>query len=295
MRDFAVGGVMPGYAHASHAELLAHPDLPAARRVYLDRFLAAYGDDPFLSRLLIEAGRFVLVALVVVLDAGHDPERRDTWPTLGRLKQEMAAFGLASGRHVDQLVTRLRDVGFLEVVPSSEDRRVRLLRPTARMLAHDRAWVAAHTEPLALLYPANDYGALTRGEPEAYLAYRRAGLELMPISVRSMPLAGEMLRFFFHASGFMVIAALLDAALRAGDIAAPVGFHGVGERFGVSRTHVRGIVSMAVEADLVRLHGRGGHMVEILPAMWRAFDGSLCLGLHLMDLVVAVATDRRSG
>lgn len=295
MEDFAVGGVMPGYAHASYAELLAHPDLPAARRLYLDRLLAAYGDDPFLSRLLIEAGRFILVALVVVLDAGHDPARRETWPTLGRLKTEMAAFGLASGRHVDQLVTRLADVGFLDVVPSPEDRRVRLIRPTARMLAHDRAWVAAHTEPLALLYPANDYAALTRGDVAVYLAYRRAGLELMPISARSMPLAGVMLRFFFRASGFMVIAALLQAALRAGDAAAPLPFAPVGERFGVSRTHVRQIVETAVDAGLVRLHGRGGHMVEILPAMWPAFDASLCLGLHLMDLVHAVATERRAG
>lgn len=57
---------------------------------------------------------------------------------------------------------------------------------------------------------------------------------------------------------------------------------------------VRQIVDAAVEAGLVGLHGRGGHMVEILPAIWPAFDASLCLGLHLMDMVHAVATGRRA-
>src|SRR3546814_3642440 len=37
--------------------ILSHPDFPEARRVYLDRVLALYGDDIFLNKLLMEAAR----------------------------------------------------------------------------------------------------------------------------------------------------------------------------------------------------------------------------------------------
>ena len=131
--------------HVSLEEILENRRFPEARKLYLDRFLGVYGHDPFLVRLLIESGRFLVYHLAVVLDAGQDPARRETWFTVGRLKQQIAASGLgASARQVDHLVARLREVGFLDVVPSDKDRRLRLLKPTEKMLAHDRDWLAAH-------------------------------------------------------------------------------------------------------------------------------------------------------
>src|SRR5689334_21924147 len=86
---------------------LRHPRFPEARRLYLERFLAVYGDDPFLVRLLIESGRFLVFLIAATLEAAQDPARRETWFTIGRLKEQMALFGLASGRHIDHLVSRL--------------------------------------------------------------------------------------------------------------------------------------------------------------------------------------------
>lgn len=125
--------------HVSLEEILENPRFPDARKFYLDRFLGVYGHDPFLVRLLIESGRFLVYHLAVVLDAGQDPARRETWFTVGHLKQQIASSGVgASARQVDHLVGRLREVGFLDVVPSDQDRRLRLLKPTEKMLAHDR-------------------------------------------------------------------------------------------------------------------------------------------------------------
>jgi hypothetical protein len=74
--------------HVSLEEILENPRFPEARKLYLDRFLEVYGHDPFLVRLLIESGRFLVYHLAVVLDAGQDPARRETWFTVGRLKQQ---------------------------------------------------------------------------------------------------------------------------------------------------------------------------------------------------------------
>jgi hypothetical protein len=64
-------------------DIVGHPRLPDARKVYIDRFLDIYGDDPFLVRLLIESGRFFVYNLTVVLEAAQDPARRQTWLTSG--------------------------------------------------------------------------------------------------------------------------------------------------------------------------------------------------------------------
>ena len=121
-----------GVPHLTIDEVVAHPRMAEARRLYVDRFLAIYGDDPFMARLLIETGRFLVFLVAVVLAAGHDPARRETWFTVGRLKREMAVFGLASERQIDHLVGRLCAVGFMTSEPAEGDRRVRILRPTKR-------------------------------------------------------------------------------------------------------------------------------------------------------------------
>jgi DNA-binding GntR family transcriptional regulator len=68
----------------------------------------------------------------------------------------------------------------------------------------------------------------------------------------------------------------------------------LGDRFGVSRTHVRKIVAEAEAAGLVRLHGRGGHRVEILPRFLASYDHGLAVGMFILDTVHAVAVGRQA-
>jgi hypothetical protein len=152
----------------SYDDIVGHPRLPQARKVYIDRFLEVYGDDPFLVRLLIETGRFHVFHLATILEAAYDPARRETWPTVGLLKETIAAIGqagVASARHVDHLIARLCEVGYMELQPSGQDRRIKLLRMTERLRAHDRDWIAAHYAPLAVLYPQHDYTLALRCDP----------------------------------------------------------------------------------------------------------------------------------
>lgn len=107
-------------------DIVNHPRLPEARKEYIDRFLEIYGGDPFLVRLLIEAGRVTVFVLTATLHASEDPAHKDTWFTVGRLKQAMSLFGVASDRQIDSLIGRLRSVGFLELAPAPGDRRVHI-------------------------------------------------------------------------------------------------------------------------------------------------------------------------
>jgi len=90
----------------SFEEIVSHPRLPEARRPYLKSFSEVYGGDPFLVRLLLQAGRFFVFHSAAVLEAAQDPSRRETWFTVAALKQQLAMFGYASPRQIDHLLAR---------------------------------------------------------------------------------------------------------------------------------------------------------------------------------------------
>lgn len=295
MNDPAIQELLARAPHISQAEILGHPRFPEARKLYLDRFLALYGDDPFLVRLLIETGRFLVFHLAIILDAIHEPAKRETWFTVGRLKQQIAALGIgASERQVDHLITRLRTVGFLEMLQSDQDRRVRILKPTETMLAHDRDWLAAHHAPLTVLCPDNDYSPVMTLDPAFQLQQRRTSLAFAPIGLKLLLSEPDLMLFFDRSAGHMVLAALLHAALSEPDNPHPaVPYADIGDRFGVSRTHVRELLVAAEANGLVRLQARGGHRVEVLPRLWASYDRGIAGGMFLHDLIYAAATARQ--
>jgi len=286
MEDAEVERLIGGRPRLAYEDIVAHPRLREAARTYLDRFLAVYDEEPFLVRLLIEAGRHSVVQLVMMLEATYEPAKRETWPTLGRVKEMMGAFGFASGRHVDELIGRLCEVGFLELQPSEHDRRSKILKGTERLWAHDRQWLAAHFVPLAICCPQHDYGPVERRDPQFQVRFRHATMPFATLGAKLIRSVPDMLMFFEHAGGYMVVAALLQAAFATGDPShAAVPYTGVAERFGLSRTHVRRLLGAAEEAGLVRLHARGGHRVEILPRLWASHDRGISCGMYFHDMI----------
>ncbi|MDR3373178.1 MAG: hypothetical protein P4L98_05550 [Ancalomicrobiaceae bacterium] len=281
-----------GPPRLTYEDIANHPRLSEAREVFLDRFLALYTGDPFIVRLLIESGRFLVYHIAAVLDAGVDPARRDTWLTITRLKQEMSLFGLASDRHIDGLIARLCSAGFMDIRPADQDRRVRILKPTEKLRAHDRDWLAAHIAPLALLYPGHDYGSVMQQDQPFHSLYRRVSVAFLPLGASLLLSLPDTMLFFNHAAGAVVHAALLRTAMRTpGYPDAAVPYADIGERFGVSRTHVRQLLVAAEAAGLVKLHARGGRTVQILPRQWASYDRGMAAGMYLHDLIY-VATER---
>ncbi len=274
-------------------DILTHPRLGQARRGYLDAFLKVYDGDPFLIRLLIESGRFFVYYIILLLESAYDPARRETWPTIGLVKETMVAVGLgrASDRHIDHLIARLCTTGCLESRPSEHDRRVRILTTGERLRQHDRDWLVANYTPLAMLYPHHDYSLVLQCTPQFQVMHRRATIPFMSLGAALMAEIPDVMVFFDHSAGPVVVAALLQAAMAQGeDPCAVVPYADIGERFGVSRTHVRRLLVAAEERGLLKLHARGGHRVEVLPPMWAAHDAGMARGMYLHDIAYLAAT-----
>jgi len=63
----------------------------------------------------------------------------------------------------------------------------------------------------------------------------------------------------------------------------------IGARFGVSRTHVRTLLQDVEQDGLVRLSGRGGRYVELMPPVLRAFDRFMADSMSGHDLLFRIA------
>jgi hypothetical protein len=270
-------------------QILNHPRLPDARRTYLGSFLQLYEGDPFLVRLLLEAGRFFVFHCVAVLEAAQDPSRRETWFTVAALKRQLAMFGYASGRQVDHLVARLREVGFLEQRRAPGDGRVRMLAATHKLRSHHTEWLATHYIPLAMLFPDHDYSPVLARDRAFHVLHCSTCLPFHPVSARLMMTLPDTLLFFTHAAGPLIQNAVLKAAMDAADPNAAVPYIDAADRFGVSRTHVRNLMTNAEAAGLVRITGHGGHSILILPRFWASYDRGLAIGMYLHDAVTLVA------
>jgi DNA-binding MarR family transcriptional regulator len=285
-----VAQLMGGVPYLTLEELLAHPRLEEARRVFVDGFLAIYDGNHQAIRLISDASRFFVFHNIILLDAAYRPELPETWPTIGRIKSVLKLYGMSSDRAIDALLSRLRDLGFLETVASEMDGRLKLLRPTQQARAHDRDWLVAHYAPLACLYPERSYAQIMSRDPAFQLHQRRTSVAFLPLSASLVATQPEFLFFFSRAGGVMIEAAILQAAMRSEDgTHANISFAAMAKRFGLARTHVREVLRAAEAMGLVRLHGRGGQRVEILPRLWSAHARDMAIGLYLHGMIYAKA------
>jgi hypothetical protein len=130
-----------------------------------------------------------------------------------------------------------------------------------------------------------------RRDPDFQVAQRRASLPFAALGAKLIMAVPEMLLFLDRAAGFPVLAALLRVAMADPDNPhAAVPYTDAGDRFGVSRTHVRRLLTAAQDAGLVKLHARGGHRVEILPRLWACHDRGMSNGMYFHDIVYLAAT-----
>jgi hypothetical protein len=275
-------------AHHSAEEILSHPRFPFARDEYLKALLALYEHDPFLNRLLLESGRSVLFITIMCLHARYHEADRATWPTLRLVTDSMKVYGFAGPSRVHHLVTRLIGTGYLEQRASPQDRRIRILTPTAKMIAQDQDFLISHYLPLGILFPQPGYARIMERDPAFQSAHRLVSASFFALGARIMASHPTVMLFMNREAGVMVLIKLMQMAGPAGD-AAPFSYSDIGARFGVSRTHVQKLLAEAQAKDLVRLTKGSSQLVQVMPALVRAFDRFMADGMSGHDLIYKLA------
>jgi DNA-binding MarR family transcriptional regulator len=274
----------------SAQEILAHPRFPVARDEFVKAMLALYEHKPFLNRLLLEASRTVLMSVIMCLHARYDAADRATWPTLRLIADSMAAHRLASPSRVHDLVSRLIEIGYLKPRPALRDRRVRILTPTEKMIAQDQDFLVSHHLPLQILFPDPGYALIMGRDPAFQLKQRLVSRDLFALGAQILAANPIMMLFQGRDAGVMILIKMIQMGEGQGG-AEPlkVSYSDLGDRFGVSRTHVRKLLVAAEELDLVRLTKEGGQFVEVKPQLLQAFDRLVADAMSGFDLCYQLA------
>jgi DNA-binding MarR family transcriptional regulator len=272
-------------AFHSPEEILAHPRFPFARDEFVKAMLTLYEHKPFLNRLLLEASRTVLVGVIMCLHARYDETDRATWPTLRLVADSMAAHRLASASRVHDLVSRFIKTGYLEQRAAPQDRRVRILTPTKKMIAQDQDFLVSHHLPLQILFPDPGYAPIMTRDPAFQLKQRLVSRDLFALGAQI--LAGNPIMMLFQGrdAGVMILIKMIQRAkIEGGAEPLKVSYSDLGGRFGVSRTHVRNLLEAAEKMGLVRLSKSSGPFVELLPPVLQAFDRLVADAMSGFDL-----------
>lgn len=277
-------------AFHSTDEILKHPRFSLARDEFVKAMLALYEHKPALSRLMLEASRTVLVAIIMCLHARYDEADRATWPTLRLVSDSMAGHQLASASRVHDLVTRLIKAGYLEQCATPYDRRVRILTPTAKMIAQDQDFLVSHHLPLQILFPDPGYRLIMMRDPAFQLKQRLVSRDLFALDAQILAGNPVMMLFQGRDAGIMILIKMIDMS-KAQNGAAPlqVSYSDLGSRFGVSRTHVRDLLVEAERMNLVRLSNGRSRLVELLPPVLQAFDRLVADAMSGFDLCYQLA------
>ena len=282
-------------AFHSAEEILAHPRFPIARDEFVKAILDLYEHKPVLNRLLLEASRTVLVVVIMCLHARYDEAERATWPTLRLVADSMAEHRLASASRVQDLVSRLVRAGYLERRPAPMDRRVHILTPTEKMIAQDQDFLVSHYLPLDIMFPDPGYARIMTRDPVFQLKQRLVSRDLFALGAQI--LAGNPIMMLFQGrdAGVMILIKMIQmAGGQGGGGPLKVSYSDLGHRFGVSRTHVRNLLSEAEEMELVRLTKGSGQFVELMPPLLQAFDSLVAASMSGHDLCYNLAL-RASG
>jgi hypothetical protein len=185
----------------------------------------------------------------------------------------MAAHRLASPRRIYDLVSRFIKTGYLERRAAPQDRRVRILTPTEKMIAQDQDFLVSHYLPLDILYPEPGYAPIMTRDPAFQLKQRLVSRDLFALGAQILAGNPIMMLFQGHDAGIMILIKMIQMSGRQGSgEPLEVSYSDLGGRFGVSRTHVRKLLTAAEEMDLVRLTKAGGQFVELKPLLRQAFD-----------------------
>ncbi len=279
---------LPEIDHRTTGEILSHPGFARMRPAYITATTAHYEVGVLPGHWQSTAGRVAALGAFICNDAVCDPTDRATWPTLARFKESVAVFGLTSPRQIDEIVARLVSTGHLTLERPAEDGRVRLLRPTERLLAWDREVLASYYSALRLLYPETGYGPALDRDPAFQRAQRGVATTMFPVIGRFLAANTDLLPFLSMNNGVHVLLMLAEAS--AADPTAPVresALAGLKPRFGFSRSHVRNVLIAAEAHGLVVRRGPVG--LGLTPRGSAALDRFIADTLASHDMTYRMA------
>lgn len=255
-------------------EVLAHPQFAEARAHHIRTLSELHlRNDGFPGKLKADTRRMVLIGLILQSHAAAEARDPATWPTLVRLKEGMRSFDMDGTRRIDEVVARLVQTGHIRLDPHPGDRRVRWVRPLEPLYRWYHEWNQCYFEPLQLLFPDPGFAPALRFELPFLQAFLRTVARHLDLPRWVLEENAPFAAYIRHDQAtlfFNLLIGLQDAApgrpLREIDLTQAM------KAYGVSRSHLRNLLAIGVEAGLIERAGPRGQFSTPTPEGRTASD-----------------------
>lgn len=257
-----------GRLDAAASRVSGHPGFDRALKIFCDNVIESFEGDWLANRLMGDAGRFALMAMVFILEhrrqAGEDP----VGATAARLAEFLALRKLASSNFTHAAIAYMRMSGALVHVEPVTDRRARPLRPGPALVSQARRWLASNLRGIAAMtaLPSPDEIVEREGFAEAYFV--RMGWPYFDrgfILYDGFPAVEALMQRY---GGYVLMLELTRGARieAPGRIVADAPFGEISERLRISRSQVRSVIEMAEARGWLSAEGKGGRALRLDPA-----------------------------
>jgi hypothetical protein len=272
------------------AAVQAHPGFDEAAFLGAGGVVAAYRGNRLLNAVLNDRARLLMAIWSLHFHFSSRPGDPHSGLTVARLRRACTDLNLCSGGRAEATIVLMRFFGHLAAATDPEDRQLRRLVPTERLLEWNR-WRMANT-----------FGAMAKVMPEGAEALSRMQtpgfVESVICHVGRIHLAGFQIvdhvpdmRLFFERNAGLVTLMSLSIAVKSDHfppgVPIPVSLSALARSFGVSRTHLRRMIDDAQRLDFVeRIEP---HALRILPRLAAGMRRATALFLLLYGHCVRAA------
>ena len=136
-------------------DIAAHPALHRSVRAQAQAMNQLYGMNPRLSSVFATQQRWLMAHIGLALHFRREPDDYRKELTMARFIDVIRQNSVASRNTADAFVKEMLHYNFIELLPSTQDGRIRPLQPVAASLEIVAGWVLAHLRTLDSLDGAN--------------------------------------------------------------------------------------------------------------------------------------------
>jgi hypothetical protein len=229
----------------------AHRNFPHAVRHYLSMLVAWRSQSRMADKHASTHTRSSITSYVVYLHFRADPADPDDGASYLKLLDLCTIRGDCGPRGLTTTLALLRLAGYVQRQRGTMDRRVRLYRPTEKLLSHVRQWYANTLGCLDRLTGTTNFAGDVARDPDflRHVVTSIAG----PYFARAIQLVGHypaLLTLFEIEGGSMVAAMLVTAALDDTAVPRPAE---MAKRLSCSVSQVRNVMAHLEARELLRL------------------------------------------
>jgi hypothetical protein len=241
--------------------VMAHPRFADAMRIVIAGWLSMAGGNRLMNTIVTDRGRMLVSLFAVYLHDQRRPGDSSTGLTPGRMKAILEPHDVCSPGRIDALLAVMRMLGYLTVLPDREDRRLRRLQPTEKLLELQRRRSIFTFEAMAVVLPEGGEALAALDRPGFLQAYLGRVSEIYLGGNFYVKIVPEMSALHERNGGLTSMYCLLLAG-EPDDAFPPLrpvhaSVSRLARRLGISRAQMRRLFAMAETEGLIAREGEG--------------------------------------